>query len=103
MRFDLGVIDLKGVESEEDYQKIARELLPSAIRQFGEEMAGLAWDGMQEALKGPGIKPNKSQAARKAAMIDGGRQFVRNATAAQKKEICDELVRQMKEFHRRSR
>ena len=93
IRLDLSAVDLAGLQTDADFVREARKLLPGALEELGQAMAEVAWD-RQAAAKGPPVK-YRGAADKRKFVLDSGRKYKRHAPAAERKALEDLIVRQL--------
>ncbi len=97
IKIDLGRIDVDSLETDEDFLREARRILPKAIVQLGEAAGEEAWNELQKGLKGPGIKLNTSSSDKRKFIRESGQNYKREITVEDKKELEDYIIQQLRE------
>lgn len=98
IKIDFGQVDLSSLETEEDFRKEAKRLLPEALVQVGEAMGEETWNALQQGQKGSGLKVSASSSEKRKFVKDAGRNYQRGATARDRKEIEDYIVQQLRSY-----
>jgi hypothetical protein len=94
---DLGKIDFSKLETDEDFHREARRLVPTALTKFGEKMAEHAWNETQKAFKSvKGFKPNSSTIDKSKFIRETAAKYKRDASAKDRKEVEEHIVAQMR-------
>ena len=94
IRLDLSAVDLAALQTDADFLREARKLLPAALVDLGQAMAEVAWDRQQAAAKGPPVKYRGATEKRKF-ILDAGRKYKRHAPAEERQALEDLIVRQL--------
>ena len=56
-KVSLGHVDVSRLETDDDFRREAKRLLPNALVQVGEATGEVAWDELQKGLRGvPGLQ-----------------------------------------------
>ena len=97
IRIDLGQVDLGSLETDEDFRREARRILPKAVVQLGEALGEEAWNALQKGFKGPGIKMNTSSSDKRKFIRESGQNHKREINSNDKKKLEDEIIRQLRE------
>lgn len=98
IKIDFGQVDLSSLETEDDFRKEAKRLLPEALVQVGEAMGEETWNALQQGQKGSGLKVSASSSEKRKFVKDAGRNYQRGATARDRKEIEDYIVQQLRSY-----
>ncbi len=94
---DLGKVNLAALETEDDFRRVAKQLLPEALKQIGEQGGKKAWEKAQKAFKKiPGAKANTSSSDKQKYIRQSGEKNARNATATMKRVVEDEIVKRLR-------
>lgn len=96
IKIDFTQLDLSSLETEEDFRREAKNLLPEALVQIGEAMGEETWDALQQGLKSPGLKVNTSSSEKRKFVKQAGKSYQRGASAKDRKEIEDYIVEQLR-------
>ena len=96
IKIDFTQIDLSSLETEEDFRRVAKNLLPEALIQIGEAMGEQTWDALQQGQKSPGLKVNTSSSEKRKFVKEAGKSYQRGASARDRKEIEDYIVEQLR-------
>ena len=94
IRLDLSGVDLAALETDADFVREARKLLPAALEDLGQAMAEVSWNRQQTAAKGPPVKYRGGTEKRKF-ILDAGRKYRRHAPAEERQALEDLIVRQL--------
>jgi len=93
---DFSNIDLASLETEEDFQREAKMLLPKALVKLGESVGEKTWEELQQKLQGTGgIKSSPSE--KRKFIQETGRTYQRNASNREKQELEDYIVEQLRQ------
>ncbi|MEM6754222.1 MAG: hypothetical protein AAF630_14755 [Cyanobacteria bacterium P01_C01_bin.38] len=95
IEIDLKSVDLDSLETDEDFRQQAQRLLPEALVQVGEAMAEKTWEDLQKEMQKSGIKSGASQSAKRKFVQETKRNYQRNASSRDKKELEDYLVEKL--------
>lgn len=96
IRIDFTQIDLSSLETEDDFRREAKNLLPEALVQIGEAMGEETWNALQTGQKSPGLKVNTSSSEKRKFVKQAGKSYQRGASAKDRKEIEDYIVQQLR-------
>src|SRR5262245_37635141 len=87
---ELGTVDLESLSTDEDFRREAKRLLPNVLVEIGKALAETKWSEFQKAK---GLKaPEKRKFIQEA-----GQEFQRAADAAQKRDVEDLIIHQLRE------
>ena len=96
---DFSNIDLASLETEEDFQREARTLLPKVLAKLGESVGEKTWEELQQKLQGTGsIKSSPSE--KRKFMQETARTYQRNASKRERQELEDYIVEQLRQHKR---
>ncbi|MBN3885478.1 MAG: hypothetical protein V7L02_16485 [Nostoc sp.] len=94
---DFSNIDLASLETEEDFQKEAKMLLPKALVKLGESVGEKTWEELQQKLQATGAKLKSSPSEKRRFIQETGRTYQRNASNREKQELEDYIVEQLRQ------
>ncbi|WP_414519171.1 hypothetical protein [Nostoc sp. PCC 9305] len=94
---DFSNIDLASLETEEDFQREAKMLLPKALVKLGESVGEKTWEELQEKLQATGAKLKSSPSEKRRFIQETGRTYQRNASNREKQELEDYIVEQLRQ------
>lgn len=98
----LGTVDFSKLETEADFRREAQRLLPDVLVQVGEKTGEVAWNELQKGFRGiPGFKANSSSSDKSKFIREAGQNFRRQANSQERREIEDEIIRQLGDVTRR--
>ncbi|MDM9584599.1 MULTISPECIES: hypothetical protein [unclassified Nostoc] len=97
---DFSNIDLASLETEEDFQREAKMLLPKALIKLGESVGEKTWEELQEKLQGNGGKLKSSPSEKRRFIQETGRTYQRNASNREKQELEEYIVDQLRQHKR---
>ncbi len=97
VRLDIGSVDFDSLETDEDFRREARRILPVAIVQLGEAVGEEAWEALQKSLRRSGFKPTTSSSEKRKFIREAGQNYNREISEAEKRELEDEVIRQLRE------
>ncbi|MFN6561447.1 MAG: hypothetical protein RMY28_016855 [Nostoc sp. ChiSLP01] len=96
INIDFSNIDLAALETEEDFQREAKILLPKVLVKLGENVGEKTWEELQQKLKGSGgIK--SSQSEKRRFIQETGRTYQRNASNRERQELQVYIVEQLRQ------
>ena len=99
---DFSNIDLASLETEEDFQREARTLLPKVLVKVGESVGEKTWEELQQKLQGTGGKLKSSPSEKRRFMQETGRTYQRNASKRERQELEDYIVEQLRQHKQQS-
>ncbi|MEH1824680.1 MAG: hypothetical protein V7L22_04810 [Nostoc sp.] len=94
---DFSSIDLASLETEEDFQREAKILLPKALVKLGESVGEKTWEELQQKLQATGAKLKSSPSEKRRFIQETGRTYQRNASNREKQELEDYIVEQLRQ------
>ncbi|MEH2055200.1 MAG: hypothetical protein V7K97_03285 [Nostoc sp.] len=94
---DFSNIDLASLETEEDFQREAKMLLPKALVKLGESVGEKTWEELQVKLQATGGKLKSSPSEKRRFIQETGRTYQRNASNREKQELEDYIVEQLRQ------
>ncbi|BAY80190.1 hypothetical protein NIES25_66780 (plasmid) [Nostoc linckia NIES-25] len=97
INIDFSNIDLAALETEDDFQREAKILLPKALVKLGESVGEKTWEELQQGLKGSGGKLKSSQSEKRRFIQETGRTYQRNASNREKQELQVYIVEQLRQ------
>ncbi|MBH8554072.1 hypothetical protein I8751_17210 [Nostocaceae cyanobacterium CENA357] len=97
---DFSSVDLASLETEEDYQREAKILLPQALFKVGETIGEKTWEELNKNLKEPGMKQRSSQSEKRRFIQETGRTYQRKASSREKQELEEYIVEQLRTYHK---
>jgi hypothetical protein len=98
---DFSSVDLASLETEEDFQREAKILLPQALFKVGETVGEKTWEELHKSLNEPGTKQRSSQSDKRRFIQETGRTYQRNASSREKQELQEYIVEQLRIYHKR--
>jgi hypothetical protein len=98
IKIDFKLVDLSSLETEDDFLQEAKRLLPEALVQLGEAVGEKTWDQLQKGLKGSGLKVNTSPSEKRKFVKETGKNYRREASARDRKELEDYIVQQLRSY-----
>jgi hypothetical protein len=93
----VGSVDLDALDTEDDFEREARRLLPEVLRQVGEASATTMWEEMQKAVKAPGFKVSGSASEKQRFIREAGQKYQREASATDRQAIEADIVKHLRE------
>ena len=94
-----GRVDVSNLETEEDFRREARRILPEALVQIGEKSGEIAWNDLQKSFrKVPGYKPNSSSSEKRKFIREAGENYRRKVSAKDRQEIEDYIVARLRQL-----
>ncbi|MFN6515832.1 MAG: hypothetical protein RMY29_015230 [Nostoc sp. CreGUA01] len=102
INIDFSNIDLAALETEEDFQREAKILLPKVLVKLGESVGEKTWEELQEKLKGSGGKLKSSPSEKRRFIQETGRTYQRNASNREKQELQVYIVDQLRQYKQQS-
>ena len=98
-KISLGHVDASRLETEDDFRREAKRLLPNALVQVGEATGEVAWDELQKGLRGvPGFKANSSSGDKSKFIREAGQNYRRQVSAKDRRELEDYIVARLREL-----
>ncbi|MEH1821153.1 MAG: hypothetical protein V7L31_19080 [Nostoc sp.] len=94
---DFSSIDLASLETEEDFQREAKILLPKALIKLGESVGEKTWEELQLKLQATGGKLKSSPSEKRRFIQETGRTYQRNASNREKQELEEYIVEQLRQ------
>ncbi|QLE44194.1 hypothetical protein FD723_29650 [Nostoc sp. C052] len=94
---DFSNIDLASLETEEDFQREAKNLLPKALVKLGESVGEKTWEELQQKLQATGGKLKSSPSEKRRFIQETGRTYQRNASNREKQELEEYIVDQLRQ------
>lgn len=98
INIDFTNVDLNNLETEEDFKREAKILLPQALIKLGENIGEQTWEELQNNLKQPGTKYKASPSEKRKFIQETGRTYQRKASSREKQELEDYIVEQLRLF-----
>lgn len=98
LKIDFRNVDLASVETEDDFHREAKRLLPGYLVQLGEAVAERTWDESQKRLKSPGVKLNTSSSDKRKFIKEAGKNYQRKASTKDRKQLEDYIVQQLRSY-----
>jgi hypothetical protein len=97
IRVDLSGVDLAGLETEDDFRRAARRLLPAALEELGQAMGEAAWARHHRGEPAVAAGHGKAGPQMREFVAKAGRTFRRFAPAADRQALEDLLVAKVRE------
>ncbi|MBW4646724.1 MAG: hypothetical protein KME23_27680 [Goleter apudmare HA4340-LM2] len=94
IEIDFSNVDLASLETEDDFQREAKHLLPKALVQLGERVGEKTWEELQKGMKG-------QQSQKRKFIQETGRTYQRNASSRERQELEDYIIEQLRQYKRR--
>ncbi|MEJ6482283.1 hypothetical protein N0Y54_13280 [Nostoc punctiforme UO1] len=95
---DFSNIDLASLETEEDFQREAKILLPKVLVKLGESVGEKTWEELQQKMQASGAKLKSSPTEKRKFMQETGRTYQRNASNREKQELEEYIVEQLRQY-----
>jgi hypothetical protein len=95
IEIDFTNVDLASLDTEDDFQKEAKNLLPKALVKLGESIGEQTWEELQK-----GMKANSSQSEKRKFIQEIGRTYQRQASKREKQELEDYIIEQLRQHKR---
>jgi transposase len=95
IRIEFRHVDLSGLETEDDFRREAKRLLPEALVQLGEAIGEETWNTLQKGLRGSKFKVNTSSSEKQKFVKEAGKNYKTKASAKDRKEIENYIVQQL--------
>ncbi|ACC78983.1 hypothetical protein [Nostoc punctiforme] len=95
---DFSNIDLASLETEEDFQREAKILLPKVLVKLGESVGEKTWEELQQKMQASGAKLKSSPTEKRKFMQETGRTYQRNASNREKQELEEYIVDQLRQY-----
>ncbi|MBE9003685.1 hypothetical protein IQ259_01235 [Fortiea sp. LEGE XX443] len=93
---DFSSIELNTLDTDEDFKREAKTLLPQALQKLGESVGEQTWEELQKNLKQVGSKSKGSQLEKRKFIQETGRTYQRKASSREKQELEDYIVEQLR-------
>ncbi|AFY33625.1 hypothetical protein [Calothrix sp. PCC 7507] len=100
IEIDFSSVDLASLETEEDFQREAKNLLPKALVKLGESVGEETWEELQNKLKAQGMKVNSSPSEKRKFIQETGRTYQRKASNRERQELEDYIIEQLRQKQR---
>ncbi|AFY42845.1 hypothetical protein [Nostoc sp. PCC 7107] len=100
---DYSNIELNALETDEDFHREAKTLLPQALQKLGESIGEQTWEELQKNLQKSGSKSKGSQLEKRKFIQETGRTYQRRASGREKQELEDYLVDQLRNLQNQTR
>lgn len=97
IEIDFSSVDLASLETEEDFQREAKNLIPKALVKIGENVGEQTWEELQKKLKGQGAKLSSSQTEKRKFIQETGRTYQRKASNRERQEVEDYIIQQLRQ------
>ncbi len=98
----LGNIDVSRLETDEDFRREAKRLLPSALEQVGTVAGEEAWNAMRKAFRGSTIKMSDSASEKRKFIQESAREYRQTADAKTKREIEAVIIEKLRQMRHTS-
>lgn len=99
----LGSVDLDRLETDDDFHREARRLVPDVLARIGEKTAEVAWTELQKSFRGiPGFKGNSSSSDKSRFIREAGEKHRRTASAHDRQVVEDHIVHQLREMKKKA-
>jgi hypothetical protein len=90
---DFSTVDLASLETDDDFQREAKNLLPKALVQLGERVGERTWEELQKGMKG-------QQSQKRKFIQETGRTYQRNASSRERQELQDYIIDKLRHYKR---
>jgi len=100
IEIDFSRVDLASLETEEDFQREAKNLLPKALVKLGEIVGEQTWEELQKKLKAQGTKLSSSQSEKRKFIQETGRTYQRQASNRERQELEEYIIEQLRQQQR---
>ncbi|MBE9210648.1 hypothetical protein IQ244_29925 [Nostoc sp. LEGE 06077] len=100
---DFSNIDVNALETDEDFHREAKALLPQALQKLGESIGEKTWEELQKNLQQAGSKAKGSQLEKRKFIQETGRTYQRRASSREKQELEDYLVEELRTLQNQTR
>ena len=97
IRLDLTGVDLGALETDDDFRRAARQLLPAALEELGRALGESAWARRHPDRPAPAAKAWGPGADRKAFVGKAGRTYRLFASAQERQGLETLLVQKLRE------
>ncbi|MBW4677956.1 MAG: hypothetical protein KME52_29385 [Desmonostoc geniculatum HA4340-LM1] len=97
INIDFSNIDLAALETEEDFEREAKILLPKVLVKLGESVGEKTWEELQQKLAGSGGKLKSSPSEKRRFIQETGRTYQRNASNREKQELQVYIIEQLRQ------
>lgn len=92
---DFSNVDLTSLETDDDFKREAKILLPQALVKFGETVGEKTWEELNKT-KGTGTKQKFSQSEKRKFIQETGKNYQRHASNRERQELEDYIVEQLR-------
>jgi hypothetical protein len=96
IRIEFRHVELSYLETEDDFRREAKRLLPEALVQLGEAIGEETWSTLQKGLRGSKFKVNTSSSEKQKFVKEAGKNYRTKASAKERKELEDYIVQQLR-------
>ncbi|BAY18918.1 hypothetical protein NIES2109_55320 [Nostoc sp. HK-01] len=100
---DYSNVELNALETDEDFHREAKTLLPQALQKLGESIGEQTWEELQKNLQKSGSKSKGSQLEKRKFIQETGRTYQRRASGREKQELEDYIVDQLRSLQNKTR
>jgi hypothetical protein len=97
LRLDLTRLDLGGLQTDDDFRRAARLLLPAALEELGQAIGEAAWDRHHRQEPGTDAVHGRAGPQMREFVAKAGRTYRRFAPAADRQALEDLLVARLRE------
>jgi len=97
INIDFSNIDLNALDTEEDFQREAKILLPKVLVKLGESVGEKTWEELQQG------KLKSSQSEKRRFIQETRRTYQRNASNRERQELQIYIVEQLRQYKQESR
>jgi hypothetical protein len=102
-KISLRTVDFSKLETDAEFRHEAHRLLPDVLVQVGEATGEVTWNELQKGFRGmPGFQVNSSSSDKRKFIREAGQNFRQQASSQERREIEDEIIRQLREHKRQS-
>ncbi|MBH8576252.1 hypothetical protein I8752_25325 [Nostocaceae cyanobacterium CENA369] len=92
---DFSNVDLTSLETDDDFKREAKILLPQALVKLGETVGEKTWDELNKT-KGAGTKQKFSQSEKRKFVQETGKNYQRQASNRERQELENYIVEQLR-------
>lgn len=96
INIDFTNVDLTSLETDEDFKKQAKLLLPQALVKLGETVGEKTWEELNNTQNKAGTKQKFSQSEKRRFIQETGKNYQRHASNRERQELEDYIVEQLR-------
>ncbi|RCJ39216.1 hypothetical protein A6770_12305 [Nostoc minutum NIES-26] len=95
INIDFSNVDFTSLETDDDFTREAKILLPQALVKLGETVGEKTWEELNKT-KGTGTKQKSSQSEKRKFIQETGKNYQRHASNRERQELEEYIVEQLR-------